>query len=141
MARLRDSFASRGVSTQASELLLSSWRTKTNSSYNSLFSKWASWCEQRNRDPTAGPVEDVVNFLAELYAEGYQYRSLNAYRSAISSIHERVEGQSVGQHPLVSRLLKGAFNQNPLNQGIPISGTWGLFSGLLNNWEKTIDCL
>ena len=113
MACLRESFASRGVSAQASELLLSSWRSKTNSSYNSLFSKWASWCERRNRDPTVGPVEDVVNFLAELHAEGYQYRSLNSYRSAISSIHERVEGQSIGQHPLVSRLLKGAFNQNP----------------------------
>ena len=84
-----------------------------NSSYNSLFSKWPSWCERRNRDPTAGPVEDIVNFLAELHAEGYQYRSLNAYRSAISSIHERVEGRSIGQYPLVSRLLKGAFNQNP----------------------------
>ena len=113
MARLRDSFASRGISTQASELLLSSWRSKTNNSYNSLFSKWAGWCEQRNRDPTVGPVEDVVNFLAELHSKGYQYRSLNAYRSAISSIHQQVDGQNIGQHPLVSRVLKGAFNQNP----------------------------
>jgi len=70
MAHLRDSFASRGISTQALELLLSSWRNKTNSSYNSLFAKWARWCEQRSRDPIAGPVEDVVNFLAELHAEG-----------------------------------------------------------------------
>ena len=69
MACLRESFASQGVSAQASELLLSSWRSKMNSSYNSLFSKWASWCEQRNRDPTAGPVEDVVNCLAVLHAE------------------------------------------------------------------------
>jgi len=113
MAHLRDSFALRGISTQASELLLSSWQNKTNCSYNSLFAKWVSWCEQRNRDPTVGPVEDVVNFLAELHAEGYQYRSLNAYCSAISSIHERVEGHSIGQHPLISHLLKGAFNQNP----------------------------
>ena len=97
--------------------------------------------EQRNRDLTAEPVEAVVNFLAELYAEGYKYRSLNAYRSAISSIHEPVEGQSVGQYPLVSHLLKGAFNQNPLDQGIPISGMWGFFCSLLDNWEKIIDCL
>ena len=54
------------------------------------------------RDPTAGPAEDVVNFLEELYAQGYHYRSLNAYCSAISLIHEHVDGQSVGQHPLVS---------------------------------------
>ena len=63
----------------------------TIASYNSLLSKWASWCEQRNRDPTAGPVEDVAYFLAGLHAEGYQYQSFNACCSAISSIHEGVE--------------------------------------------------
>ena len=113
MQQLRQSFTSRGISTQASDLLLSSWRDKTNTSYNSLFAKWADWCEQRSRDPTVGPVEDVVNFLAELFAKGYQYRSLNAYRSAISSIHQKVDGQDIGQHPLVCRLLKGSYNQNP----------------------------
>ena len=113
MAHLRKSFSSRGISAQASELLLSSWRDKTNTSYNSLFAKWANWCEQRDRNPTSGPVEDVVNFLAELFAKGYQYRSLNSYRSAISSIHQKVDGQSIGQHPLVCRLLKGSYNQKP----------------------------
>ena len=113
MAHLRESFTSRGISTQASDLLLSSWRNKTNSSYNSHFSKWANWCQQRDRNPTAGPVEDVVNFLADLFKQGYKYNSLNSYRSAISSVHEKVEGQSIGQHPLVSRVLKGAFNEKP----------------------------
>jgi len=46
-------------------LLLSSWRDKTNSNYNSVC-KWASWYKQRNRNPIAEPVEDLVNFLAEL---------------------------------------------------------------------------
>ena len=54
-------------------VLLSSWRIKTNISYNS---KCASWCKQRNRYPTGRPVEDVVNFLVKLYAEGYPYRSI-----------------------------------------------------------------
>lgn len=56
---------------------------------------------------------DVVNFLAELHQDGYQYRSLNAYRSAISSAHEKVDGCNIGEHPMVSRLLKGAFNVHP----------------------------
>ena len=59
MAYLRESFLSRRVSPEASKLLLSSWRPKTQSSYNSAL---ASWCEQRNRDPTSGPIEDIVNF-------------------------------------------------------------------------------
>ena len=83
VAWLRESFASRGISLQASDLLLSLRRDKTNSSYNSQFAKWASWCEQRNRNPIAGPVKDVVNFLAEFF----KCSSLNA---AISSVQERI---------------------------------------------------
>ena len=71
------------------------------------------WCQPRDRNPAAGPIEDVINFLAYLYKGGYQYRSLNSYRSAISAIHEEVDGYPVGQHPLVTRMLKGAFNERP----------------------------
>ena len=60
-----------------------------------------------------GPTEDVVNFLANLYSEGYQYQSLNPYRSAISSTHQYVDGVSVGNHPTVTRLLQGVLNSRP----------------------------
>ena len=55
----------------------------------------------------------MVNFLAELYHQGYQYQSLNAYRSAISLVHEKVDRVPLGQHTLVSKLLKGVFNSQP----------------------------
>ena len=54
-----------------------------------------------------------MNFLADLFHQGYKYRSLNSYRSAISSVHEKIDGEVVGKHPLVCRLLKGAFNERP----------------------------
>ena len=38
----------------------------------------------------SGPIEDVVNFLAHLFHDKYQYWSLNAYRSAIASMHTPV---------------------------------------------------
>jgi len=113
VAHLRKSFASQGISPQASGLLLSSWSAKTKSNYNFLFAKWADWCHQWNRNPTAGPIEDIINFLAELFNKGYQYCSLKSYHSAISSVHAKVDGESVGQHPLVMRILKGAFNERP----------------------------
>ena len=113
MAHIRKSFASRGISSEASALLLASWRPKTQSNYNSLFSKWSYWCSQRNRDPTVGPVEGIVNFLAELFKDGYRYRSLKSYRSAISALHSKVDGYLVGQHRLITRMLRGAFNQRP----------------------------
>ena len=63
-----------------------------------------------------------MNFLAHLYSKCYQYRSLNAYRSAIASMHAPIDGVSIGQHPLVSRLLKGVFHvRSPLPR---YSETW-----------------
>ena len=42
--------------------------------------------------------QHLVNFLAHLFKEGYQYHSLNSYRLAISSVHERVDGYEAGGH-------------------------------------------
>ena len=98
LAYLRQSYSSQGLSSEASDLMLASWRDKTNSNYGSSFAKWAGLCQQRGRNPLSGPVADVVNFLAELFSQGYQYQSLNCYRSAISSAHEKVDGNSIGVH-------------------------------------------
>ena len=54
-----------------------------------------------------------LKFLAELYQEGYSYGSLILYRFIISSVHEHIEGFPIGQHPQVSRILKGACNLRP----------------------------
>ena len=113
MAYLRERYREHELSEEATSLLLKSWRTKTNRSYDSLFRKWHSWCHSRGSDPCSGPVKEVVNFLANLHDEGYTYCSLNSYQSAISSVHERVDGCPVGQHPLVIRLMKGVFNDRP----------------------------
>lgn len=47
------------------------------------------------------------------FEAGKQYRTINTIRSAISMTHAEVDGVRVGQHPLVSRFLKGVFNSRP----------------------------
>ena len=113
MAIVRQKCRSGGLSEGASDLLSASWRGKTTTSYESLFKRWDCRCKERDRDPIRGPVADVANFLAQLLEEGYQYRSLKAYRSAIGSVHERIDGVEVGKHPLIARILKGVFNKRP----------------------------
>ena len=123
VAYLRQHYVNQKLSGEASDLLLSSWRQKSAQSYDSLCKKWISWCSERNSDTVSGPIEDVVNFLAHLHTQGYQYCSLNSYRSAIASLHTPIDGVSIGQHPLVSRLLKGAFQTRP---PLPrYTETWG----------------
>uniref|UniRef100_A0A1X7V4W8 Core-binding (CB) domain-containing protein n=1 Tax=Amphimedon queenslandica TaxID=400682 RepID=A0A1X7V4W8_AMPQE len=109
VAYLRQHYTNQSLSGDATNLLLASWKQKTSQSYDSLCKKWIIWCSEWQTDPVSGPIEDVVNFLANLYTLGYQYRSLNAYRSAIASMHSPIDGVSVNQHLLVSRLLRGVF--------------------------------
>ena len=95
------------VSERATKLLLASWGQKSSKACDSLFGKWVSWCRERDGDPISCPIGEVINFFAHLYEQGYQYRSYNSYHSAISSMHEKVDGYEAGQHPMVSRLVKG----------------------------------
>ena len=58
-------------------------------------------------------LPDILSFLTKQFQDGKQYRSLNCYRSAISSTHLPIEGFPIGKHPLITRLLIGTFNERP----------------------------
>ena len=109
----RESCKTNQLSESSTRLLLSSWRKSTGKSYDSAWRKWASWCDQRKIPPISCSANQVVDFLAEQFDRGMSYSSLNVYRSAISSIHLPCEGRPIGEHPLVSRVLRGAFTRRP----------------------------
>ena len=82
-----------------------------------------------------GPISDVINFLVDLSAQGYQYQSLNSYHSSISSVHQAVDGVSVGTNSAVTRLLKGAFH---LKLPMPrYSSFWDI--GKVLNYYKSLE--
>ena len=137
VAYLRKHYSNQGISEEATTLLLNSWRTKSAQFYDSLCKRWISWCDEWGSDPIHGPIEEIVNFLAHLFSEGYQYRSLNAYRSAIASIHVPIDGMSIGQHPMVTRLLKKVFHARP---PLPrYSRTWDISTGLVYLSNEKLD--
>ena len=68
---------------------------------------------QRDLPPFTADVSAVLSFLADEFEAGRQYRSLNCYRSALSSMLLPIEGTPVGQHPLIVQLPKGMFNLRP----------------------------
>ena len=51
MAYLRERYRGQQLSEEATELMLSSWRTKTKKSYDSLFTRWHCWCSERGQIP------------------------------------------------------------------------------------------
>ena len=110
---LRRSTEMQGFSTQASELLMSAWRKGTQSAYNYCWKQWHSWCDKRKIDPFCASLEHITNFLAELYEQGYEYRTINNYRSAISAFHPEIGGMKVGQTNTIKQLMTGIFNSKP----------------------------
>ena len=81
------------------------------------------WCLSEGVNPLCATIENVLEFLTDQFHQGEKYSTLNIYRSAISTTHTPVDGFQVGKHPLVSRLMKGAFIFALLNQDMLVGGT------------------
>ena len=63
-------------------------------------------------DKHSPPVREVIEFLTELHDNGLGYSALCTARSALSA-SVKFEGHPIGEHFLVSRFMKGAFNLRP----------------------------
>ena len=111
---IRQQHTATGVSEKASELLLAGWSAGTNAAYQSGWARWNHWCGEQEVDPVSCSIQPFLDFLADLYHEqGLQYRSINLIRSAVSMTHKNIEAAPIGQHPLVSRLMRGIYNSRP----------------------------
>ena len=113
LACVRRAGSLRGLSERVVNVIQKSWRESTELAYSNAWRQWNRWCLERHTDPLSAPLSEVLEFLCEQFDSGKQYRTINTIRSAISMTHEEVDGLRVGQHPLVSRFLKGVFNSRP----------------------------
>ena len=95
------------------ESSVASWRAGTRKDYAVKFKKFNSWCSEREIDPYDANVTNCADFLTSLYQDGLKYRTILGYRSMLSVLLPSVEGVQIGQHPGISRLLKGVFNSWP----------------------------
>ena len=75
-------------------------------------------------DPFLCHVREFLDFLADLYEEGLEHRTVNSIRSAVSMTHCHVEGVRIGQHPLVTQLIRGYATQDLQDHVIRPHGMW-----------------
>ena len=107
VASIRQSYPATGISRSAQNLLLAAWKRGSSDSYSSAWRKWACWCSERKINPVCADIASILDFLTFEYDSGKAYRTLNVYRSAISMTHPPIGNLRVGEHFLVSQLLKG----------------------------------
>lgn len=110
---LRARLQSQGFSNQCIDIINASWREGTKKQYQYAWSLWSKWCVTKNINPMDSSVQDLLNFLSVQFHSGKSYSILNTYRSAISSIHNFVDGSAIGKHALVSRFFKGLATLKP----------------------------
>ena len=75
MDGLRARKPNEGVLREASNLIIKSRRSSSNSNYESVWGKWACWCAEREIDPFCGKI----NQLLEFFQNGLQHRTINNY--------------------------------------------------------------
>ena len=62
--------------------------------------------------------------LGQPLQRGSSYRSVNTICSAVSVTHRHVSGSPIGQHALVTRLMKVIYNSRPPARDTPHPGMW-----------------
>ena len=113
MSPVWQSFQDKGISEAAAKLIMASWRDGTKKQYSTYITKWQKFCNQRQISHIQPSVVSVFDFLTLLYQQGLTYSAINTARSALSSYIALENGTCIGQHPLVSRLMKGIFQEKP----------------------------
>lgn len=92
-------------------------------------------------DPASPTLAELLDWLAlEFVDNKVQYRTLNVYRSALSSTVETLPGGlPMGQHPLVCRLLKACFRLRPPKQRLFPDWNIQVVLSHLEDWPPAVD--
>ena len=118
---IRRYYQMQGFPEHITDVLVNSWRPATQKQYTVYIKKWAIFCGARKIAPFSPDLNNVLEFLYTLL--NLSYSSLNTARSALSCI-VMIDKIPVGQHPVVCRFLKGAFQQKP--PGHKYYGIWNV---------------
>ena len=114
LENIRLSGKSETLSKTAETLVSKSRAEGTRKHYNSAWGRFVCWCSERKIDPFSCSLEEVMNYLGNMFEEGREYSTINLHRSAISAFHQLIDLKPVGQHPKLISLMKGIGKERPL---------------------------
>ena len=83
------------------------WHKGTNTAHQSGWARWSQWYNEQEVDPVSCWQPTISRLSEDLHGEGLQYRSINLVRSVVSMTHNTIKVALIGQHTLVSRMMRG----------------------------------
>jgi hypothetical protein len=72
----------------------------------------------------SAPVADILSFLANLTDQGFEYRTIAVYKSAISQVHDPVGQTTLGNLPIVCRFMNASLDRHHPNHVKVLFGKW-----------------
>ena len=102
------------LSSQAQDIVMSSWSSGTTKSYNTYLKQWAEFCTSKNIDASQATVNVGIEFLTYLFTDKkLGYSAINSARSALSNFIQTNQTVPFGKLDVVSRFMKGIFRLRP----------------------------
>ena len=89
------------LSNAARDLIQASWRDSTEGQYSSAWKRWLRYCEVHGVSQYSPPLTEILDYLANLFNRGLEYRTINVHRSALLVTLVPIDGMDVGKHHLV----------------------------------------
>lgn len=99
MQSVRRQYRQQGLSRQATDVLMSSWRKSTKRQYQVHIKKWLQYSGIQEINQISVSVNNVIEFLTDEFQKGLGYNSINTARSALSSLGIKIDGYLAGSHP------------------------------------------
>jgi hypothetical protein len=109
MQFIRQAIQGIGMSQEATEIVMSSWRKATQKQYKGYIERWLKFCSENDFNCRSPQISEVIDYLVTLFESGLGYSCVNTARSALSL----QSGNPLGSHPLVVRFMKGVFELRP----------------------------
>ncbi|CAG2218782.1 unnamed protein product [Mytilus edulis] len=110
---LREKLCERGLSKDAANIIIGSWRESTQKQYGSYIQKWMLFCNEEKINQFNPSINNVLKFLFNLFENGLGYSALNTAKSAVSSFVYLITNVQIGKHVQVKTVYEGIFNKRP----------------------------
>ena len=122
------------VSDAAFSLIGASWRQSSSSRYDAVWACFKDFLHARGVPLSSVDLDVVADYLASLFSAGKAYRTITLHRSVLSSMFPPVGGFSLGTHPVLSRLVRGVFQQRPPSRRLfpswDVASVFAVFSSM-----------
>ena len=124
------------VSDDAFNLISNGWRKSSNDRYERAWEAFSRFLRSHNVPVDSVSIGNVVDYLSLLYRKNLSYSTINLHRSAISMTLPLLNALPIGQHPLVTRLMKGVHNKRPPTRRLFPSWNAGSVIQMFKDWSS-----